>query len=82
MTGEDEWPDGFHRAQMLLYGMFDYFDERLKNGEFSISGLVTDFELTEDPDSLAGAPVQVICDIGYKFRNDIKLCGKSAFISA
>ena len=56
--------------------MFDYFEERLIDGEFTIKDRVTSLQLDEVKDSLTHAEKRAICDIGYKFNRTILLCGE------
>ncbi|ELU13455.1 hypothetical protein CAPTEDRAFT_213669 [Capitella teleta] len=69
-----QWPDEYHKALKRLFGMFDYFEELLHEGRFSLGDRWTSFELEEVRDSLTHADKKAICDMGYQFNHSILLC--------
>ena len=76
VSEKGRWPIEYHKASTRLYGMFDYFESHVLDGTFTIKSRVTNLQVDEMQDSLTYAPVKAICDIGYKFNDEILLCGK------
>ncbi len=76
VSEKGRWPTEYHKATTRLYGMFDYFENHVEDGSFTIRSLVTKLQVEEVQDSLTYAPVEAFCDYGYKFNEDILMCGK------
>ena len=76
VSEKGRWPIEYHKASTRLYGMFDYFERHVLDGTFTIKSRVTNLQVDKMKASLTYAPVKAICDIGYKFNDDILLCGK------
>jgi hypothetical protein len=74
--GNNRWQDEYHRAVYRLRTVFDDLENQLSTGNFrlvervrSLAGL-----LQETDDSLTESQLNVICETGYSFQQDILLC--------
>jgi len=75
-----DWPDEYHRASHRLFSLFDYIEQQIVGGMFSLTTKVQSLRVQEVNDSLTYAPLKTICDLGYEFNIDILLCGGSSTI--
>ena len=77
VSQKGRWPDQYHKALKRLLGMFDHFERQVIDRAFALQySISANIAIREVPESLTFAREISSCDIGYQFKNGIKLCGK------
>jgi len=74
------WPDDYHRAVLWLRTVYDDVENQLSTDNFRLAQLEQSLDglVTEVDNSLAEAPLETVCDLGFQFNSDILLCGTAA----